>query len=206
MFCEFVPILTTNSQGSEMPGRVYSALRDHAIEQGGYVTTRDAVELDVNPRLLHKMGHRGVLQPVSRGVFRFPDMPATPLDPYIEATLWPLEVRGVLSHETALDLHDLCDINPARIHVTVPRSFRTIRQPPAVLELHRENLAPEDCSWHEGIPIVTVYRAILGSIEHDVGWHLLEQAIVTARERGRLSAEQANALRRHHRGERARRP
>jgi predicted transcriptional regulator of viral defense system len=178
-----------------MPGRAYNALRQHATDQGGYVTTRDAAHVGLNPRLLHKMHSRGLLQQISRGVFRFPDVAATPLDPYLEATLWPLEVRGVLSHETALDLHDLCDINPTRIHVTVPRSFRTIRQPPRVLQLHREDLPADDCSWHEGIPIVTVHRAILGAINHDVGWNLLDQAIATARGRGQLSVEQAEGLR-----------
>jgi predicted transcriptional regulator of viral defense system len=26
----------------------------------------------------------------------------------------------VISHDTALDLWDLCDVNPAKVHVTVP--------------------------------------------------------------------------------------
>lgn len=180
-----------------MPGRAYNALREQAVEQGGYVTTRDAAAIGLNPRVLHKMHSRGVLQQISRGVFRFPDVVVTALDPYVEASLWPLEVRGVLSHATALDLHDLCDINPSRIHVTVPHSFRTTRQLPPVLELHREDLPPEDRSWHEGIPIVTVRRAILGAIDHNVGWSLLEQAIETARSRGQLTVEQAKSLRTH---------
>jgi hypothetical protein len=33
----------------------------------------------------------------------------------------------VLSHETALDLYELCDVNPAGIDVTVPRSYCTHR-------------------------------------------------------------------------------
>lgn len=177
-----------------MPGRVYTALRDHAVDQGGYVTTRDAADLEVNPRLLHKMHSRGALQQVSRGVFRFPDAPTTALDPYREAILWPLEARGVLSHETALDLHDLCDINPSHIHITVPRSFRTVRIPPAAVVLHRDDLGSEDLSWYEGLPIVTMHKAILGSIHHDVGWNLIEQAITTARDRGQLSPEQAEEL------------
>ncbi len=62
-----------------------------------------------------------------RGLFRFADVPAGPLDQYAEATLWPLEIQGVLSHATALDLHALCDVNPSRIDITVPRDFRTTR-------------------------------------------------------------------------------
>jgi predicted transcriptional regulator of viral defense system len=178
-----------------MPGTIYSLLHEHAVEQHGYITTRDAEDLGVAAHRLHRMNSRGVLEGVSRGVFRFPDVPAGPLDQYVEATLWPLEARGVLSHATALDLHELCDINPSRIDITVPPGFRTTRTPPAVLMLHREAVPEDEITWHEGIPIVGVYRAIRGSIDQHVGWNLIEQAIDTARRRGRLTAGQADELR-----------
>src|ERR1700760_3227653 len=116
-----------------MPGRLYTLLREHAAEQFGYITTRDAEDLGVHPDRRPKMKERGVLVHVSRGVFRFRDIPAGPLDQYAEAALWPLEVQGVLSHATALDLHALCDINPSHIDIIVPRTFRTTRTPPDVL-------------------------------------------------------------------------
>jgi predicted transcriptional regulator of viral defense system len=178
-----------------MPGRLFNILHERAVDQHGYVTTRDADDLGVNPRRLHVMRDRGVLDRVSRGVFRFPDVPAGPLDQYVAAALWPLEVQGVLSHATALDLHDLCDINPSRIDVTVPPSFRTTRTPPAVINLHRETLPEHEITWHEGLPIVSVHRAIRGSIDQHVGWNLIEQAIDTARKRGRLTRGQAGQLR-----------
>ena len=178
-----------------MPGRNYTILREHAAEQFGYVTTRDAEELGIEPDRLPKMKDRGALVHVSRGVFRFRDVPAGPLDAYAAAALWPLEVRGVLSHTTALDLHDLCDINPSRIDITVPRGFRTTRTPPDVLRLHREELPERDITWHEGLPIVSVHRAILGAIGQHVGWNLIDQAVDTARRTGRLRRQQADELR-----------
>jgi predicted transcriptional regulator of viral defense system len=178
-----------------MPGRVYTTLHETAVDQHGYVTTRDARELGVVPQRLHLMAERGVLDRVDRGLFRFPDVPAGALDQYVQATLWPLECRGVLSHATALDLHDLCDINPSRIDVTVPRGFRTTRKPPAVMRLHRAELPEDTVTWHEGVPIVTVHRAIEGSIECGVGWNLIEHAIDTARRTGRLTQAQADELR-----------
>jgi predicted transcriptional regulator of viral defense system len=178
-----------------MPGRVYTTLHELAVQQYGYITTRDAGQLGINPQRLRVMKQRGALMPVSRGVFRFPDVPAGALDQYAEATLWPLEVQGVLSHASALDLHALCDINPARIDITVPRGFRTVRTPPTVLRLHREDLPEDEITWHEGLPIVTVHRAIVGAIEQHVGWNLIEQAIDTAGRTGRLTADQADELR-----------
>src|SRR3954469_17771140 len=103
-----------------MPGRLYNVLHEHAADHFGYITTRDAEDLGVDPHRLQRMKDRGVLTWVDRGIFRFDDVPASPLDQYAAATLWPLEVRGVLSHATALDLHGLCDIDPTRIDVTVP--------------------------------------------------------------------------------------
>jgi predicted transcriptional regulator of viral defense system len=178
-----------------MPGSVYNILHERAVEQFGFITTRDARDLAVDPQRLQKMLDRGLLERVSRGVFRFPDVPAGPLDQYVAAALWPLEVQGVLSHATALDLHELCDINPGQIDVTVPPGFRTTRTPPAVMRLHREALPDDEITWHEGIPIVSAYRAILGSIHQHVGWNLIDQAIDTGRRRGRLTTGQADELR-----------
>src|SRR5665811_52271 len=62
-----------------MPGRVYNLLHAHAVDQNGYVTTRDANELGVDPRRLYLMHERDLLLYVSRGVYRFGDVPAGPL-------------------------------------------------------------------------------------------------------------------------------
>lgn len=178
-----------------MPGTVYAALRDLAFDQHGLATTRDARRLGLDPHRLQVMEDRGLVERVSRGVYRFADIPAGTLDQYMEAVLWPLPARGVLSHETALDLHDLCDINPSRVHVTVPAGYRTTRKAPRVLELHSEDLPDEDIARHDGIPIVRPLRAIRSSIDHGTGWHHIEQAIATARRRGRITTTEARRLR-----------
>jgi predicted transcriptional regulator of viral defense system len=43
------------------------------------------------------------------------------------AALWPAG-RGVLSHDTALELHELCDVNPEKIHLTVPADYQPRRR------------------------------------------------------------------------------
>jgi predicted transcriptional regulator of viral defense system len=111
----------------------------------------------------------------------------------MEAVLWT-DRRGVVSHETALDLYDLCDVNPTAIDLTVPTSFRTRKRPPTVYRLHRERLDPDEVRWFEGIPIVTPERAIRGGIEQGLGWHLIDQAIKTARGRGLIDRPTAARL------------
>ena len=52
--------------------------------------------------------------------------------------------NAVVSHESALDLLDLSDVSPDRVHLTVPRSRRGLAAPPAqrFIPLHR-------CSHHK---------------------------------------------------------
>jgi predicted transcriptional regulator of viral defense system len=52
-----------------------------------------------------------------------------------------------MSGETALDLHELCDVSPAHIDITVPRNYRTHRQVPARYRLHRHDLANDEVTW-----------------------------------------------------------
>jgi hypothetical protein len=62
---------------------------------------------------------------------RHPDSVA--LDAWFsEADLGSTTIResDVISHDSALDLWDLCDVNPTKIHATVPKTSR-VRRPPA---------------------------------------------------------------------------
>jgi predicted transcriptional regulator of viral defense system len=178
-----------------MPGRVYSPLLELATDQYGYVSTDDARRLGISPRRLKLLAERDTLWRVTRGLYRFPMevVPITALDQYMEAVLWTGR-QGVLSHETALDLHEFCEVNPSAIHLTVPSGFRTRKVVPEIYRLHRFDLEPAEVGWHEAIPIVTPERAILGGIEQELGWQLIDQAIGTARARGRITKPAAKRL------------
>ncbi len=166
-----------------MPGRIYNSLADIAVDQHGYVTARDAERNGIDPHRLVEMAKRGTVERVARGVYRMPVVAPTGLEQLMEATLWP-RGQGVLSHETALDLHDLCDVNPAKIHVTVPRAHRITREVPQPYAIHHRDLKASETMRHEGIAIVTPSRAILDGIETHLRGDLLHQAIDTARRRG----------------------
>jgi predicted transcriptional regulator of viral defense system len=176
-----------------MPGKTFTALLNHAQQQYGYLTPADARELDIDPTQLRLMAARHTLEHRGYGLYRMPMVPVTQLDAYMEAVLWTGR-RGVLSHETALDLHELCDVNPNAIHLTLPRGFRTRKAVPEIYRLHRFDLDPAEISWHEGIPIVIPERAILGGIEQALGWQLIDQAIETACARGLIAKPAADRL------------
>jgi predicted transcriptional regulator of viral defense system len=168
---------------SPMPGHVYNALAEIAVDQHGYVTARDAKRHGVDPHRLVEMERRGTVERVGHGIYRVPMIAPTGLEQLMEATLWP-RGEGLLSHETALDLHQLCDINPAKIHITVPRAHRVTREVPPLYTIHRRDLAEAERTRHEGIPVVTPGRAILDGIEAHLRADLLRQAIETAERRG----------------------
>lgn len=179
-----------------MPGEIYNTLFQTAAGQYGYVTIDDAREAGVDPHRLVVMADRGGLERVGHGVYHFPTMPATGLEQFMEAALWPRPARGVLSHETALDLHNLCDVNPAKVHITVPARYRTNRQVPKLYVVHRRDLEPRDVTYHEGIPIVTPFRAILDGIETHLRRDLIDQAVDAARRRGLLRREELKLIER----------
>jgi predicted transcriptional regulator of viral defense system len=176
-----------------MPGRIYMTLLDVANGQYGYVTADDARAVDVDPAQLRLMNHRGLLDRLSLGLYRFPIVPTNALDQYMEATLWP-RTPTVISHGTALDLHDVCDVNPVRIHLTVPPGYRLRRDLPTMYELHLRALDASDVTRHEGIPIVTVRRAILDGIERGLGGQLIDQAVATAERRGLLGRSELDEI------------
>lgn len=176
-----------------MPGRVYEALWDVAVEQYGYVTTDDARALGIQPRRLVDLEQRGQADRVAHGVYRLRAVPPTPRDQLMEATLWPRRL-GVISHDSALDLWDLCDVNPAKVHVTVPPAARIRRQAPRAYAVHRRRFADHDVTRVEGIPVVTVRRAILDGHERGLRADLLDQAITTGHRIGQLTGDELDEI------------
>lgn len=177
-----------------MPGAAYEAVYEIAEEQYGYLTTAQANESGVSKQAVHEMLRRGSLERVSWGVYRLVHFPRSPHDQYVEATLWPLSVRGVISHESALAVYGLSDVNPAKIHITVPKSFRVQREVPKVLVIHRADLADAEIRYHEGIPLTTPERTIRDCHATHLGPALIRQAIEDGRRTGLLRRSQAESL------------
>ena len=98
------------------------AVWDVAVDQHGYITLDDAERLGISQPTVGMLAHRGTLEHLARGVCRFVDLPVSPASPNLAVVLWTGQPRACLSHDTALN--ELCDINPGRIHVTVPKGRR----------------------------------------------------------------------------------
>lgn len=142
-----------------MPGVRWEQLLEVANGQHGFVTTRDAVALGLPRSYLGKMKARGVIEGVSYGLYRFPQVPVTEHTHFMEAVLWVGE-GAVLSHDAVLSLHGLANANPSVIRVSTPRRVRR-SDPPAAIRVIRRILPEADRTVYEGIPSTTVARALL---------------------------------------------
>ncbi len=133
-------------------------LHERALDQYGYITTRDAAELGVPPVEVRKIAARGGLTHVARGLFRFDDIPHTGREQFMEAVLRAGE-GAVLVGDAVLSLHDLAQVNPRKIRVVAPRQVRA--DLPPTIEVREHRVAPGDRTVFEGIPTTTIARALL---------------------------------------------
>ena len=91
---------------------------DLARENNGIVTPRLAARAGIQRSRLSEAVSAGYLARVGRGLYCLPE---TWEDEYALAQLrFP---KGILSHGTALFLHDMTDRTPERITMTFPRSY-----------------------------------------------------------------------------------
>ena len=166
-----------------------------AADQYGYVTSRDAAALGIGKAELGKLAHRGKLDRVFYGVYRVPEIPQQALDQYMLAVLWTGR-RGVLSHETVLALRELCDVNPSRIHLTVPPRYYPRGIGGDLYLVYRQRLEADDTEFLQGIPAVKVSVAI-AQTAGQLPYRLVEQAITQARSEGLISSSEAGGLYEH---------
>ncbi len=178
-----------------MPGREYDKVLEVAVDQHGYVTTAQARTLGIHGDTIRKMAARGALERVSWGVYRMPTFPPSPFAQYMEACLWPAGVVGAISHESALAIRGLSDVNPARVHLTVPKNFRVRREIPPHMVVHNADLSEEELVSVEGVPTTAVRRAIEDCHGKHLGPALLRQAIEEGQRQGYLRAADVRELR-----------
>lgn len=169
-----------------MPGKYWAAVMDVAVDHGGYVTPALVAPLGVPGVELRKMVSRGALEAAARGVYRVPALPYDRLDELILAPLWAAG-RGVVSHDSALLAHELCDINPTKVHLTIPTSYRITRSGGERYVIHHADLAPEEITRIDAVTLTTIRRTLTDSVG-SVPAYLVRTAIETARDRGAISA------------------
>jgi predicted transcriptional regulator of viral defense system len=152
-------------------------LYDLAEGQDGHFSTAQAHAEGVPRSLLARAAARGDLLHLSRGVYRLARYPEVSPHAHLwRAVLWPqvrTNVFATLSHQTALLLHDLSDVNSELTHITVPHALRMKREPPRDLVVHHADLQKHEVQYVDGLPTTTVERTLrdIASMGDDVVLH-----------------------------------
>jgi predicted transcriptional regulator of viral defense system len=97
---------------------------------GGVLRTKDAVALGVHPRTLYELRDSGVLDRVSRGIYRLAELP--PLGQPDLVTVALRVPRAIVCLISALSHHDLTTEVPHEVQIALPRGTRSpaLEHPP----------------------------------------------------------------------------
>jgi predicted transcriptional regulator of viral defense system len=103
--------------------------------------------------------------------------------------------QGVYSHETALSLFELSDVQPEKLHMTVPRGYRRHSEIPKVLHLHHSKIDPSEYEERNGYRVTKPYRTVLDLVRSmTISPEFIKQAVEQAIDRGYLTHEQYRML------------
>lgn len=171
-------------------------LREIALDQHGFVTAAQAVAEGIPKTELPKLAARDRIERVAHGVYRIPQVPASPYDNWALAVLWAGVPEACLSHETALAAWEVSDVNPERVHLTVGKRRRLRRAGGEQYVIHHQDVPAERRTWWQGIPITDVPTTVADCIAWGTPSYLIRQALerggrtslLPTAERGRLTA------------------
>jgi predicted transcriptional regulator of viral defense system len=179
-----------------MTGPDWNRLYEIAAAQEGHFTTVQAAEAGYYPQLLVKYLRNGRVARIRRGVYRLIHFPAGEHEDLVVIWLWT-DRTGVFSHETALAQHDLSDVMPARVHVTLPDRWRKRRlRVPTGVVLHFANVAKADRAWVGSIPVTAPTRTLRDCAAGGVSPETMRKAFRDATSRGLVGRSEVAALRR----------
>lgn len=95
---------------------------------------------------------------VQRGIYRLADAPLPAWPELVVFSLWSRDrdgiPQGVISHETARQVHGLDRRTEGPVHMTVPRAFRKNAETPEGLVLHKDDLAATAWEQRDGFRVL----------------------------------------------------
>jgi len=170
--------------GSDAIHPNWDRLFETAAAQAGYFTTQQGAEAGYSSQLLLKHMRAGRVLRARRGIYRLVHFPASEHEELVTAWLWAERV-GVVSHQTALSLHQLSDVLPAQTHLALPDAWRRrrFRVPPGIV-LHHADVPPEERAWFGPVPATSARRTLSDCAKAGLSPELLRQAAQQALRRG----------------------
>ena len=183
------------------PKTATDSLFEIAEGQQGYFTAKQAGDAGYQLGSQAHHAKSGNWVRVERGIYRLARFPQSSEEQLVIYALWSRnragEPEGVYSHQTALSIHELSDVNPAKLHMTVPTAFRRNAATPKILVLHRASLDDENVEQRQGFAVTRPLRTISDlTTAEAVSRDIIEQALTEGRKRGLITIQDMAELRR----------
>ena len=163
-------------------------LFETASLQQGYFTAKQAIRDGFSYRMHTHYRQNGEWLEIDRGIFRLAQFPNSPDEDFVRWSLWSRDRNGrpqaVISHESALSIHDLSDVMPSKIYFTVPPGFR--KKAPKGCVIYRGRISDDEKEQREGFFVTNPLRTIIDSAASNFSIDYLEQAIQEACDKGMI--------------------
>ncbi len=180
--------------------RPESELFQIAASQGGYFTAYQArmVGYSEKNHAYHVKAGHWIRE--WRGVYRLCRFPLAEDSQYSLWGVWSMNrkglVQGIYSHETALALFDLTDVQPEKIHMTFPRGHRRSGDIPDALILHHADIDRGESEERMGYRVTTPLRTMTDLFRSmTLSPEFIRQALQEAQNKGFLTLQQVQTLR-----------
>ncbi len=157
-----------------------------AATQGGHFTARQAREIGYSHQAQAHHVQAGNWHRVDRAIFRLAEWVPGLHDDLARWTLWS-NGTAVVSHESALAVHEIGELESARVHLTAPPGFR---KRDAAVEVHRGEIPAADVVEHAGFRVTTAVRSLVDVASTGADEEQLARAIEDARAKGLLTPRQ----------------
>jgi predicted transcriptional regulator of viral defense system len=174
-------------------------LHEIAQSQQGFFTTKQAIRAGFVEKTHSYHVNAGNWIREHRGIYRLADFPTAERPDLMLWYLWSKTRQeipeGIYSHDTALSLHELSDLMPSKLHLTVPKEFRRTTEIPKILTLHRAYLDTSEVQEMHGVRVTRPLRTIVDLLRTGhVDRSQLKQAVEEAIRRGLIGKREIDRM------------
>ncbi|CAJ1508119.1 type IV toxin-antitoxin system AbiEi family antitoxin domain-containing protein [[Mycobacterium] holstebronense] len=160
-----------------------------AAGQAGYFTAAQAKGVGYSYQAQAYHVSAGNWLRIERGLFRLAEWIPDVHDDLVRWSLWS-RGQGVVSHETALAVHDIGEFEAALVNLTVPAGFTTRDN---AVDLHYAELDVDDVQEGPGFRVTTPARSLIDIAATAPDEDQLGRAVADARQRGLVSVRALRA-------------
>jgi predicted transcriptional regulator of viral defense system len=157
-------------------------LHEVAFRQAGYVSAAQALTVGYSYQAQKYHVDRGNWVRIDRGLFRLAEWPAAADDGYARWSVWS-DGMGVVSYQSAADVHDLGEFDLGDVHLTL----RASRPATSGVVLHVTDLDDGDIEDRASFRVTTAARTLLDLATTSVSQEQLSSAVSDALSTGAVT-------------------